>query len=80
MLSTFKEGINAPSKSQAVLPHHKDTPAFQQQFTSNVRRVFKNFGCNPFEQEGLIKASSVNIIYPECVHEALKTLLIKGES
>ena len=54
-----------------MLPHHKDTPAFQQQFTSNVRRVFKNFSCNPFEQEGLVKASSVNIIYPECVHAYL---------
>ena len=80
MLSEFEEGINRPSKSQTVLPHHEDTPEFQQQFTSDVRRVFKNFSCNPFEQEGLVKASNVNITYPECFHEALKTLLMKGGS
>ena len=80
LLSEFEEGINRPSKSQTVLPHHEDTLAFQQQFTSDVRRVSKNFSCNPFEQEGLVKASNVNITYPECVHEALKTLLMKGES
>ena len=80
LLSEFEEGINRPSKSQRVLPHHEDTPAFQQQFTFDVRRVFKNFSCNPFEQEGIVKASNVNITYPEFVHEALKTLLIKGVS
>ena len=80
LLSGFEEGINRPSKSQAVLPHHEDTPTFQQQFTSDVRRVFKNFICNPFEQKLLVKASNVNISYPECVHETPKTLLLKGES
>ena len=69
-----------PSKSQTVLPHHGDTPVFQQQFTSDVRRIFKKFSCNPFEQDDLVKASNVNITYPECVHKALKTLLMKGES
>ena len=39
---------------------------FPSAFTSNVRRVFK--------------ASNVSNTYPECVHEALKTLLMKGES
>ena len=49
LLSEFEEGINRLSKSQTVPPHHEDTFAFQQQFTSDVRRVFKNFTCNPFE-------------------------------
>ena len=80
LLNKFEERINRPSKSQSVLPHHEDTPAFQQQFTSDVRRVFKNFSCNPFEQEGLVKTSNVNISYPECVHEAAKALLMKGKS
>ena len=80
MLSEFEEGINRPSKSQTVLPHHEDTPAFQQQFTCDVKKVFENFSCNPFKQESLVKASNVNITYPECVHKALKTLLLKGES
>ena len=30
--------------------------------------------------KGLVKASNVNITYPECVHKAQKTLLMKGES
>ena len=80
MLSEFEEGINRPSKFQAVLPHHEDTAAFQQQFTSDARRVFKNFSCSPFRQEGLVKATNVNITYPECVHKALKTLPMKAES
>ena len=80
LLNEFEERINRPSKSQTVLPHHEDTPAFQQQFTSDVRRVFKSFSCNPFEQEGLVKTSNVNISYPECVHEALKALLMKDKS
>ena len=63
-----------------MLPHHEDTPAFQQQFTSDIRRVFKNFSCNSFEQEGLAKASNVNITYPEYVHEALKTMRMEGGS
>ena len=79
LLSEFEEGINRSSKSQTVFPHHEHIPAFQQQFTSNVRRVFKNFSYNSFEQEGLVEASNVNISYPECVHKALGTLLIKGE-
>ena len=61
LLSEFKEGINRSSKSQIMLPHHEDTPTFQQQFTSDVRRVFKNFSCNPFEQEGLVKASMLTL-------------------
>ena len=65
--------IHYSSKSQIVLPHYEDTPAFQQEFTSDVIRVFKNFSCNPFEQEDLAKASNVNITYLECVHKALKT-------
>lgn len=36
LLSEFEEGINRPSKSQAVFPHDKDMPAFQQQFISEV--------------------------------------------
>ena len=80
LLSEFEEGINRLSKSQTVLSHHEDTPAFQQQFTSDVRKVLENFSCNPFKQEGLVKASNVNITYPDCVHEVLKTLLLKGES
>ena len=63
-----------------MLPHHEDTSAFQQQFTCDVRRLFKNFGCNPFEEKGLVNASNVNIAYPQRVHEGLKTLLMKGES
>ena len=80
LLSEFEEGINRPFKSQTVLPHHEDTPAFQQQFTFDVRRVFKNFCCNTFEQDGLVKAHNVNITYSECVHKALKTLFMKCES
>ena len=82
LLSEFEEGINIPSNSQTVLSHHEDAPAFQQQFTSDIRRVFRNFSRHLFEQEGngKVKASIVNITYPECVHEALKTLRMKGES
>ena len=39
--------------------------------------MFKNFSCNPFEQESLVKASNVNITYPECFHVARKTVLMK---
>ena len=76
-LSEFEEGINRPSKSQTMLHHHEDTPVFQQQFTSYVRRVFTNFSCDHFESEDLAKVSNLNVTYPECVHEALKTLLVK---
>lgn len=78
LLSEFEEGINRPSKFKLVL--HENTPAFQQQLTSDVRNVFKNFSCDLFEQKGLAKASNVNITYPECVHKALKTMLMEGES
>ena len=80
LLIKFEEEINRLSKSQTVLPHHEDTPAFQQQFTFDIRTVFKNFSCNSFEQEGLAKASNVNITYPEYVHEALNTMRMEGES
>ena len=50
LLSEFQKGINRPSKSQTVLPHHEDTSSFQQQFRSDGRRVFTIFSCNHFEQ------------------------------
>ena len=78
LLSEFEEGINRPSKFKLAL--HENTPAFQQQLTSDVRYVFKNFSCDLFEQKGLAKASNVNITYPECVHKVLKTMLMEGES
>ena len=80
MLSEFEEVITRTSKLQAVLPHHEDTPAFQQQFRSDVRRVFKDFSCSPSEPEDLVNVTNVNITYPECVHEALKILLMNSES
>ena len=58
-----------------MLSHHEDT--LQHQFTSDVSY---NLSYNPFDQEGLVNVSHVNITYPECVHETLKTLLMKGES
>ena len=79
LLSEFEEGNNRPSTLKR-LAHHENTPEFQRQFTSDVRNVFKNFSCDSFEQEGLAKASSANIAYPECVHKALKTMLMAGES
>ena len=78
LLSEFEEGINRPSKLKQ-LALHENTPAFQQQFTSDVKNVCKNFSCDLFEQEGLTKASNVNITYPEYVHKALKTMLMGGE-
>ena len=78
LLSEFEEGINRPSKLKQ-LAFHENTPAFQQQFTSDVKNVCKNFSCDLFEQEGLTKASNVNITYPEYVHKALKTMLMGGE-
>ena len=80
MLSEFEEVITRTSKLQVVLPHHEDTPAFQQQFRSDVRRVFKDFSCSPSEPEDLVNVTNVNITYPECVHEALKILLMNSES
>ena len=42
LLSEFEEGFNKLPKFQTVFPNHEDTPAFQQQLTFDVRRVFKN--------------------------------------
>ena len=72
--NTMKKTTDAAGK------HHEDSPSFQKQFSSDVKKVFDGMTINPFEQDKLTKLSNTNVVFPDQVHHDLKSLLFKGES
>ena len=79
ILTEIETSLDTHCSETSKVKHHKDTPSFQNRFSSDVKKVIDGIIYNPFELGDLTKINNTNVIFPGNVFKDLSNLLDVGQ-
>ena len=79
ILCEFEEGIDVP-KGEKIHRHHGDNVTFQNNFNSDISKVYKGFSCNPFEMKTLTCISNTEVSFDDKIFYNLSILETTGRN